>query len=146
MEFVGLVGGSGQDDQFPMRCITAPSLQLFEPVAPVPTASQQSNHNQPSRLGSGVEVVVQLSWVFETAQGQGADPLVPGWGERQAGIEAADVCACAGQKQHICAWLLDEHHVFGWVQTRTAGKTVHETILRVAVTGGEKIQRSDPSR
>ena len=146
MEFVGLVGGSGQDDQFPLRCITAPSLQLLEPVAPVPTASQQSNHNQPSRLGSGVEVVVQLSWVFETTQGQRANPLVPGRGEWKAGVEAADICAGAGQEQHICAWLLDEHHVFGWVQTRTGGKTMHGSILRLVVPGGEKIQRSDSSR
>ena len=146
MQLVALISRSGKDDQLSLLRFAAPALQLLQAVAPVPTAAEQAHHDQVRRLGGGVEVMVQLRWVLQAAQGQRPDPLVPGRVARQACVQAADVCACAGEEQHIRARLLHEHHIFRWVQTRTGGKAMHGPILRVAVTGGEKIQRSDPSR
>ena len=106
MQCVGLVGGSGQDDELAVWRIAAPALQLLEPVAPVPTAAEQTHHDQPCRLGCGIEVVVQLSWVFETTQGQRADPLVPGWGEWKAGVEIGE----NQERLHAHIWLTVHHY------------------------------------
>ena len=146
MQLIALIGGSGKDDQLPLRRFAAPALQLLKAIAPVPTAAEQSHHYQSRRLGGGVEVVVQLRRMVQAAQGQSPDPFVPGRVDRQACVEAADVGACAGEEQHIRARLLNENHIFRWVQTRTGGEAMHGPILRVEVLGGEKIQRSDPSR
>ena len=60
--------------------------------------------------------MVQLCWVLQAAQGQGTDPLVPGRADRKAGVEAADVGACTGEEQNVCARLLDEAEPPIWVE------------------------------
>jgi hypothetical protein len=77
MEFVVLIGGPRQDKQGAMWGRQLPSAALFKPITPVTSSTQQAHHQHPSQARRCGQIVINLSGMPKTIEGQSSQLLLP---------------------------------------------------------------------
>jgi hypothetical protein len=69
MQLVVLIVGPGKYQEVATFSALLPALELLESIAPMPSATKQTNQHQFRLISSGGEVVVELGRMGQTVQG-----------------------------------------------------------------------------
>ncbi len=133
MEHRALITRAGQNNQMTLFSGVLPTLQLFQAVAPVSTATKQPDNHDLSRACRAAQIMINLSWVSQAAEIKSSDLVPPRlkWRGIETMGECAEVGAGAREQQHVSRRLLDEHHILWRVKPWATGEAVHDAILPI---------------
>ena len=77
MQFPILIWRAGQDEELPARLLRLPETTLFEPIRPVTTTAEQSDHNQLCVICTDRQIVIDLGRMANRLKRESTDAVLP---------------------------------------------------------------------